>query len=257
MMDDILKMADELIGDDFEKTANYNKQAKLEKEAVLRWQKDRNQKDFAYLYKSMQPVINSQLTRYTAGSPVPRATFRGEVAKLFVKALETYDPTKGTKLSTHLTTTLSRLFRINLQYQNVGRISSESLVAKMTSFQNRKSFLEDKLGREPSSTELADDLGWSLNDVEKLVREDRKDAFIGSDHWVVDTSAADPRFKDKLNYLYQFEAKGKEKLVLEYTYGLGGKPEVKRNIDIARFAGITPNRVSQIKSKFAKKLRKI
>jgi len=233
-------------------------QAEKEKEAVLRWQRNPNQKDFEFLYKSLKPVIQMQLNKYTKGSPVPMGTFQGDTMLLFVKALKTYNPLAGAKVSVHVANTMKRLFRKNLTYQNVVRFSGENLIGKMTMYDNGKEKLEDKLGREPTSLELADELGWSLKKVKEMEKKRVKDFYVSDTSMpLVDETAASTRFKDKLNYLYMFEARGTEKLVLEYLFGLGGKPEIKRNKDIALKVGITPNRVSQIKGKYARKLERI
>ena len=263
ILDDLSKLTDEILGDKVAMalpgspfSMNKVNIQRSEREAVLRWQKTKNQQDFDYLWGSLKPVVMNIVNKYSLGSTVPQAAFKGETMKLFVKALETYDPNRGAGLATHITHALKKLYRFNLHNQNVARIMSEGIAGKINTFTNRKVFLEERLGRPATAVELADDLGWPLKEVERVERDNRPDVMITGKHfgsWLADQGPSS-LFMDKLNTLYLFETNSKEKLVMEYTYGLGGKPSIKSNIEIAKKIGITPNRVSQIKAKLAKKL---
>lgn len=258
ILDDINKLTSEIMNKAFtyeEKIAAVSKDVRQQEiDACLRWQKNKNQEDFEFLWKSLKPILNKEIRKYESSQFIPQSAFKGEAAVGFVKALETYKPEFGTSLATHLTNNLRHLYRFNLAYQNVARIQSEGRAGKITMFGNRKTFLEDKLGRPPTAIEVADDVGWAVKDVEKMERDLRQDWMVGTRHYVSDDSAATTKFMDKLNTIYMFDTTPKEKLVMEYLYGLGGKQKIKTNIEIARKVGITPNRVSQVKEKIARKL---
>ena len=219
-----------------------------------RWKQTKGQYEFNQLLVSFDPLINKAVNTYSRGSNLSPAIYKAEAIKWFIKGKETYDPSKGAALSTHLSNYLKKLYRFNLTHQNVGRIQSEKRAGMITTFNNARSYLEDQLGREPNTNEIADELGVSPMEVSRLQKDLRKDLAMDETFDSIGTSMASNPKWDALMSIYHFECTPEEKLVMEYIFGLGGKPRIDSVQEIGMKANIPPNRVSQIKKRLHKKV---
>jgi DNA-directed RNA polymerase sigma subunit (sigma70/sigma32) len=158
---------------------------------------------------------------------LPRTALESQARLLAVKALQTYDPSRGTQINTHVGHELKHLNRYVIEYQNVGKIPENRGIA-ISKFQNIKSNLTEDLGREPTVTELADALMWSPAEVERMQTELRSDILIqqGKDEAFFDTTFnPTDRTQDIVQFVY-YQVGPDEKKVLEYTFGIGGSPKL-------------------------------
>jgi DNA-directed RNA polymerase specialized sigma subunit len=193
------------------------------------WKKWKKTKDPAHLnalITSMDPFLQSNVNKFST-APLPRTALESQARLLAVKALQTYDPSKGTQINTHVGHELKHLNRYVIEYQNVGKIPENRGIA-ISKFQNIKSNLTEDLGREPTITELADALMWSPAEVERMQTELRSDILIqqGKDEAFFDTTFnPTDRTKDIVQFVY-YQAGPDEKKVLEYTFGIGGNPKL-------------------------------
>jgi hypothetical protein len=87
--------------------------------------------------------------------------------------------------------------------------------------------LRDKLGREPSATEVADHLGWGLREVTNIQKEIHKDLAMagGLEEQPFFESSVD---EEILDYIY-FELSPEEQVVYDYIFGRHGKPRLKKS----------------------------
>ena len=207
------------------------------------------------LLKSYEPLLQKQVNRFSA-SPLPRPALETEARRLAVRAFQTYDPTRGAQLNTHVTNHLKHLQRFTLNYQNVGKIP-EHRGTMISRYKNTFANLEDDLGREPTLAELADELQISLADVERLQIELRQDLNIiqSKDDAFFDYSYGrdlDP-LHTAIEFVY-FDAAPEDKKILEYTFGLGGamKKDVK---SIAMAIGKNEAYVRRRKKELAQKIK--
>ena len=63
--------------------------------------------------------------RYLRSATVPKNAVKGSLLRGYVEALETFDPTRGTKFSSHFYNGVGRTGRYLQRYTNVGRIPEE------------------------------------------------------------------------------------------------------------------------------------
>lgn len=129
------------------------------------WKQSGSKKDLTALMHQIDPIINKEVSK-RAGA-LPRATLSSSGKRWALKALETYDPTKGAALGTHITSYMRKISRQNYRLQNAVMLP-EDLHLKWQSYSHARESLTDELGHEPSEEQLASRLGWSKGMVVRL-----------------------------------------------------------------------------------------
>jgi DNA-directed RNA polymerase sigma subunit (sigma70/sigma32) len=204
---------------------------------------------------SMDPFLQSYVNKFSS-APIPRPAIESEARILAAKALQTYDPKRGTQINTHLGHELKHLSRFVLEYQNIGKIPENRGLA-ISKFQNIRANLTEDLGREPSITELSDNLQWTPAETERMQSELRQDIMFqqGKEEAFFDTSFnLSDTDRDLVEFAY-YQAAPDEKKVLEYTFGIGGNPKLT-TADIALKLNKTPAEVRAISKKIAEQIHK-
>lgn len=232
---------------------------KKEQERILwdRWKAsgETDQQALAELFQSLAPLIRKISLNYQGN--LPPAFIEGEVKKHVLNALKTYDPTRlgpsgqSIQMNTHIMTQTQKVLREIYRYQNPTRIAEESHL-KVPTFQNITSNLQTQLGRPPTSLEIAREMNVGITEVERLRAGARRDlgAIEGGLKWKMND---DDRMKEIL-LLLQPELTDEQQQVLEYTFGLNGKPELKQAKQVAQRMGVTQARISQHKKKISEVL---
>ena len=162
------------------------------------WKKTESPKVLGKLIDSFAPVIQSTVRKFDT-VPLPPSTIAAEAKKQAIAAFKTYDPKAGAALGTHVHNYMLKVNRFVYEHQNIGRIP-EHRITQIGTYQAVKSELRVKRGREPSAAELADELNWSLAEVERMERELRRE--------VPETAVQDIDFS--------FTATGDEQKILNY-----------------------------------------
>lgn len=209
--------------------------------------------------KSMKPLltqfrgtINSQVNKYRANPNIPQSALRAEFTNRAIEAFDNYDPSRGASLHTHVNWQMMKGRRFVTTYSNVGRIP-ESRAYKVGEFINIKSDLTDRFGREPTAHELADKLKWPVKQVTSMQQEVRRE--VPTSVLAADSVADKPSREAEVIRLIQYELSPEEQLVLEYTYGLNGKPNLRPG-DIASKMKMPPSKVSRMKLGIATKMKR-
>lgn len=221
--------------------------------SIQRWQHDKNPSDFEFLYNNHRNMIDKAGNRYMRSTQLPKAAVRSDMLRQYIKALETYDPTKGAALSTHVTTHMQHTGRYLQKYQNVGKISS-TRTQHIGEFERVLAQMRDSLGREPSTHELSDELSLPPKDIETLRREIRKDIMaegLGGQQ-VVEQSRA----LDRMYFTYG-SLNPEQQAVMEYTEGMFGRPALGNDAAaIGKELGISPQKVRAIKKQIWRKVER-
>ncbi len=205
------------------------------------------------LIKSLDPLLQSQINRYQHPS-IPRSALEAEARKLALEAFKTYDPSKA-QLGTHVVNHQKHLQRYVLNYVNIGKIPENRALA-VGKFQKIKQNLMEDLGREPNTIELADSLTWAPREVERMENELRKDLAIttgGEEEAFFENIMFSTDTTSELLFFVYFEADPEGKLILEYSFGYGGKPKLDVK-DIALRIGKPEVYVRRKRTKFAEKV---
>lgn len=216
------------------------------------WKKGQSPQVLGQLIDSVSPVIHSTVNKFST-VPLPKSAIEAEAKKQAIRAFETYNPRMGASLGTHLHNYMRKVNRFVYEHQNIGRIP-EHRITQIGTYQAVKGELRDRLGRDASAAELADELGWSLAEVERIERELRREipesAVLDSDFSFL---VADEASK-LLGFIY-YELTPQEKVVFEYLTGWAGKPKLTED-EIAARIGVTHARVKKIKAEIAAKIRR-
>lgn len=238
--------------------------AKREKELGLlnAYKKNPSPETFQPLYQSFKPLIHKATQRNMYGSPIPQAAHTMYAAQSFLDATRTFDAAKG-GFNTHVFNTVAdKGKRLNLKYQNIGYIP-ESRATKYGAYQTSLHILKEELGREPSTLELSDELGVSPKEVERLRSEIRTDRLMNESVSTIGPSFAQTNKALQVINDIQYSLRPEPRLVLEYIYGLNGRPElVKKNKagdkpDLAAISKATGMSLQKIRSALKSITRKL
>jgi DNA-directed RNA polymerase specialized sigma subunit len=121
------------------------------------WKQTGSKEALGLLMKQLQPMVYSQVERVSG--TLPKAALSAEAKKWTINAIQSYDPTRGTALASHVMNYLPKIRRLNYKYQNSARLP-ENLQLQYTTFQTAVSQLQETLGRDPTDEETAKELGW-------------------------------------------------------------------------------------------------
>lgn len=129
------------------------------------WKQSGDKQAMGALVKSLSPIIYSEVRRVSG--TLPEAALSAEAKKWTVRAIHTFDPSRGYALSTHVMNYLPKVRRLNYQYQNAARLP-ENVHLQFQEFHNVVSHLQESLNREPTDEEIAAQIGWSKPQVVKF-----------------------------------------------------------------------------------------
>lgn len=206
------------------------------------------------LLKRFDGLIQNQVNRWMG--PLPRETLEAEAKTLAVKAFDTYNPNAGAQLSTYLTSQLQPLSRLVYTYQNAARMP-ERIAQKMVTFTQANESLKLTLGREPTTDELHNELGWNAADINKVRGYNRRDLVESGP--AVSGSFFEESGDDKddilLGAIY-FELSPDEKQLFELVTGYNGVTPLK-NPELAKKLGISLPQLSYRKDNLKKHIDRL
>lgn len=137
---------------------NYTEARRKDQELFESWKKSGSKKDLGKLISSLGPIIHSEVNR-VSGS-LPPAALAAEAKNWTIKAIQSYDPSKGTTISTHIMNYLPKIRRMNYKFQNAVRLP-ENMQLQFHDYSQGLARMTDQLNRDPTDEELAKHLGWS------------------------------------------------------------------------------------------------
>lgn len=144
---------------------DYNDAKQKDLEDWQEWKKTGSKKALNKLMTRLDPVTYSEVHR--ASGTLPTTALALEARNWTYKAIQSYDPTKGTALATHVQNYLPKVRRMNYKYQNAVRLP-ENMQLKYHEYNRQLAQLTEELNREPTDPELAHRLGWTKPQVVKF-----------------------------------------------------------------------------------------
>lgn len=215
-----------------------------------KWKASKNQNDLSALFKRLDPLIQSNVNKYSA-APIPRSALEAEGRKWALKAFEGFNPNMGVKLSTHVSNYLRKLYRYTVQHQNIGRIP-EHRALQINSFKVGNTQLHDRLGRPPTNVELADHLAWPIKHVNEMTNSLRQDiaASTGMGEEGVDKFSPE---MEVINLGYH-SLTPEEQMIFDYQLGTHGKKKLAPG-QIATTMKLSNSKVSKLRNSVAAKLQ--
>ena len=223
----------------------------MERDAELwaKWNKSRSNMDLENLVQQLDPLIQAEVNR-RAGT-LARSTLLTQAKVLAVKAIQSYDPSKNVKLSTHVTNQLQKLSRVNYAHQNAARIPEHSMLQFHT-FNLAKEDLKEELGRDPSIEEMSDQLKWSPRKVEQFQQQFGRAELLESGDTPANMFIA-ATHNPRIDYAYHSMSPRQQK-IFEYTTGYLGSEQLSNTQIIAKL-GITQGILSYEKTKIREMLK--
>lgn len=215
-----------------------------------RWKTSKSSFDLEKLINSLNPLIQAEVNR-RAGT-LARPALEGKAISLAVKAIHSYDPSKGVKLSTHVANQIQKLSRMNYAHQNAARIPEHTMLQYQT-VQLAKEDFKAMEGRDPNTAELADQLGWSPKKVQTFNEQFGRAELVES----VETAGGSfvaAQYDPSVDYAY-FSMSPRQQKIFEHTTGYHGAKKLS-NKQIMSKLGITQGVLSYEKNKIKAILKK-
>ena len=211
------------------------------------------------LLAAANPVIDSAITSYAGGD----RSFSGRAKVLALKAFQSYDPKRGTKLNTHLMSQLQPLRRDYHNRVNPLKIPERASM-EWRALADSEEQLHNELGRPPSDSELADHSHISIKKLQRLRNAgqtglpasyfDDDDESDSAADKAPAVSRADPN-KVWMEFVHHDLGPIDQK-ILEWKTGAFGHPILSTN-DIAQKLKLSAGAVSQRASKIATRLSEV
>lgn len=218
---------------------------KIDQELFQTYQQTKSPQDLHKLVNQLAPLIHTEVNR--ASGTLPTQALLSEAKKWTIHAINTYDPSKGTQLSTHVTNYLQKIRRLNYKYQNAARLSENNQLI-FHKYNNAIQGLNERLSREPTEEEIAGELNWTKKAVIKFKSGIFQDIVESSKEKDTEYSRFDtgkPLFEHMMSQLSP-----EEHLIMTHTGDLS-------STELADKLGINVNRLNYLKGKMVKKIKSI
>jgi len=229
--------------------------AEIQRQELNMWKtwKDGGEKpeDLRPLLQSFKPYIRSKANSWSKRADMPPEAVHMEFTNQAVNAFKTYNPEKGTQLGSWVTTNLQKAQRWVSTYQDPTRVQ-ETRYYKMGQWDNVFANLDDQLGREPTTREMAEALGWSEAEAGRMEAEKRKSLYTSKFEGYDPTSIMPSREAEVLK-LVRYELGPQELQVYDYTLGTNGKPQLRPG-EIAKELNMNPSKVTRIRNTITGKI---
>ncbi|MEM4668971.1 MAG: sigma-70 domain-containing protein [Thermofilum sp.] len=133
---------------------------------AMEWKRTKDPRLFQQIFSQIYPMVKRRVRDFY-GSGVAEDVLELEARKLVAEALERYDGRSN--LHSYIQSYLQGLSRFVNKYQAVFRLP-ENYNLEYATFQRAFFDLSVRLGRDPTATELADELGWNVEKVNVYLR---------------------------------------------------------------------------------------
>lgn len=224
------------------------KQTKREQDIDL-WQQwhqgGRQPEHLEPLLDRFEPIITSKMKQWKPPMAQEEA-FRTELRKQVVKAMHTYDPTRGTAVSTHVVSRMPAAIRWGNQHANTAYIP-EGKTKNIGPLLAMQDDLREELGRDPTHEELAHATGISFKHVQKTMGALRKDV-LSSSFQSDPTPQESQRHMELIELLPPALPDNLHREVFYHMYGLEGRPKIDSPGAIARKIGKSPSQISRMRT---------
>jgi len=233
--------------------------ARLSKEQEMelwrRYKQNGDKQALRELMHSFKPLVISRVRPWTKNSPLPKSAVEAQGMKLLREGIDSYDPSKGAALNTHIWYRLGKIHRYGYTYQNVGSLP-EPRAAKVGVYQNTYEILKDQKKREPTLSELQEALGWKMSDIKAIQKELRQDLILDSTLGPISATNTDPAVEAL--FMTYHEGTPQQQLIMEHTFDeFDGKETLSGPKEIANRLNISESTVRNENRQIANSIRDI
>ena len=189
----------------------------------------------------MDKTMNQAINQYAGGD----MSYKTQARLLALQAAQSYDPTAGANIRTHVYNNLKKLQRISAQRGNLTRIPEQASSQRNAVMKARRDYEIDH-GEEPTVEELASMTGISRKRIDDLARYKP----ITPDSLAVSPegdSLAPSREQHAVDLYDAYTYDGLDRIdkkIYEWSTGYGGSPVISQQ-EMAKKLNITPAAVSK------------
>lgn len=212
--------------------------------SYLNYQEDPSPKNLNATIRALEPSINYSLGSIdAAGDPMMTAKAR----TLTAKAVQSFDPSRGSKLSSYVVSQLQPLKRYKRMVRSPVSLPDRLQLDSFSLQRAEKEYL-DEHGREPDTMELSDYSKIPVKRIEKIRMSSRS---IPSEKELPDMmSGIDIDFSgEAVDYIYH-DSDHVNRMILEHKMGYGGK-EILTTTELANKLKISLPALSKRSAKLA------
>lgn len=141
------------------------------------WKREPTQRNLEALMSQVQPLIGQQVQRWSR--IVPTFVLEAEAKQLALKAFQTYNPSVGVALSTHLVNHLKKLSRTAYERQSTVGVP-EHLRIQYNQIVRAQAELEELTGVPPTIEALSDHMAMPATSIQKLMGIVQKKEYMES-----------------------------------------------------------------------------
>ena len=217
------------------------------------WNRTKSSQDLQKVLNRMKPVIAHEVNRWSGSLSSGMLEIKAKT--LAVQAIKSYSPSRGAALSTHVTNSLRKLSRTVYTHTQAARLPEHKAIA-MSTFGNSYNALSTELGREPTSLELSEDLGWSKKRTSSFrTAYTKKELLTSGDYQPTSFSTTDWDRDPMVDFVYHDFSRADKKLFEDIT-GYGGA-KVLTNAKLMRKHKLTQGQLSYRKRKLISAVKKV
>ena len=211
-------------------------------DAYMKWKDDPTPDNLSNTIKSLEPTLNSEITRYKGPAPLLKA----KAKVLAANAIKTYDPLSGAKLQSWTTTQLQPLSRYGTQLMQQVSIP-ERVTREAAELDTKSKEYMDLYDVEPTDAQLSDFAAINPARI-KRIRDTYKQTIGDSVMYMAQSSSIDAGIgDDRLQAAAALVANDldeRDAFIYKHRIGLDGAELLPANV-IAQRLGISPAAVTQ------------
>jgi DNA-directed RNA polymerase specialized sigma subunit len=215
------------------------------------WKKNKNPQTTSALVNQLLPLVKNDVVRYANNIPYPVA--EAHAKDLIIDACTNYNPNQGVALSTFVKSYMPKMNQVSQAWLGTIKIPSHRR-DKYSTFKNSYETLSNSLRRDPSTSELADHLGWSQSEVARFLKEIRSE-FTEDRPVYSDYKVHSSKEEEMIDFIYH-DLSSEEKILFEFRTGYGGKPKLS-NEKIMKRLGMNQNQLSYKLKKLEQKIEEM
>jgi DNA-directed RNA polymerase specialized sigma subunit len=194
---------------------------------IFDFQQQQTPEKFEALYNKFNTAIERGVTGRLGRSAIPKDAVKGQAIVAFDKALKSFQPGSGARFTTWLDRQFQPLNRYVRDHADIAHIPDNRSV-HISKFRDTVISLTDQLGREPTSNEISDSMGFNLKQVTRLQKELKKDLLAEEGLESFLPTAQVDIIEDRARSM-MMDMPAKEQLILEHQLGLYGKAKLTPN----------------------------
>jgi len=222
-----------------------------DEELWQQWNMTKDEELLEELLHRMTPVIKKHTSVYQGKVKIPDDAIELKFRIEAMRAIKSYNPDAGAKLSTYVYSNLRRVKRWIGENQNIGRIP-ENRLYKIATYNKAIGDLSEELGAAPDKNQIAKKLGWSVKEVDRMAAELRKD--LTAQNFESDMSSHIPSSSEYVLRNFKYELEGKERILYEHLTGFGRK-KITSTAELSKILEEPDYTISRMRKKIAEQIK--